>query len=69
MQCFGKNFDAWVCLNRNMNCFMSLDHAREVIGQWREEYQTIRLHSRTGGLTPDEFLIREALNFQEPAVW
>ncbi|NTV67558.1 MAG: transposase [Chlorobaculum sp.] len=38
------------------------------IGQWREEYQTIRPHSGLGGLTPEEFRIKEAENFQEPVV-
>lgn len=54
------------CLN--MNWFMSLDHAREVIGQWRDDYQTLRPHSGLGGLTPEEFRIIEAKSFQEPVV-
>ena len=54
------------CLN--LNWFMSLNHAREVIGQWRKEYQTVRPHSALGGLTPDEFRIQEAEIFQEQVV-
>jgi putative transposase len=56
--------DEWL----NMNWFMSLDHARQVIGQWREEYQTLRPHSGLGGRTPEEFRIQEAKSFQEPVV-
>jgi putative transposase len=54
------------CLN--MNWFISLDHARQVIEQWREEYQTLRPHSGLGGLTPEEFRIQETQYFQEPVV-
>ncbi|NTW55300.1 MAG: transposase [Chlorobaculum sp.] len=39
-------------------------HAREVIWQWREEYQTVRPHSGLGGLTPEEFRRKEAEIFQ-----
>jgi putative transposase len=51
------------CLN--LHWFMSLKHAREVIWQWREEYQTVRPHSGLGGLTPEEFRRKEAEIFQE----
>jgi len=51
------------CLN--MNWFMSLDHAREVIGDWRDDYQSIRPHSGLGRLTPDEFRVRETECFQK----
>ena len=51
------------CLN--LHWFMSLKHAREVIWQWREEYQTLRPHSGLGGLTPEEFRRKEAEIFQE----
>jgi putative transposase len=54
------------CLN--MNWFMSLDHARQVIGQWRDDYHAIRPHSGLGGLTQEEFRRQEAENFQEPVV-
>jgi len=42
------------CLN--VNWFMSLGHAREIIGEWREDYNSIRPHSALGTLTPEEFL-------------
>ncbi|NTV68294.1 MAG: transposase [Chlorobaculum sp.] len=47
---------------------MSLEHAREVIGQWRDDYHAIRPHSGLGGLTPEEFRIQDAKSFQEPVV-
>jgi putative transposase len=54
------------CLN--MNWFMSLDHAREVIEAWRKDYHTIRPHSGLGRLTPDEFRVRESEGFQKQVV-
>ena len=38
------------CLNTN--CFLSLEDAREKIGQWRVEYNQFRPHSSLGGKTP-----------------
>lgn len=42
------------CLN--INWFLSLKHAREVIEDWRKDYNTIRPHSALGGLAPQEFM-------------
>lgn len=42
------------CLNQNW--FMSLEHARNVIGQWRTDYNEERPHSSLGDLTPCEFM-------------
>jgi putative transposase len=41
------------CLNDNW--FLSLSHAREVIEEWRNDYNNIRPHSALDGLTPAEF--------------
>lgn len=45
------------CLNENW--FMSLEHARTVIEQWRIDYNEERPHSSLGDLTPAEFMRRE----------
>jgi len=54
------------CLN--VNWFLSLDHAREVIGQWQEDYNSIRPHSSLGRLTPVEFLVQQTNFCQEEVV-
>jgi putative transposase len=41
------------CLNTNW--FLSLKHARDIIEDWRRDYNTVRPHSSLGGLTPEEF--------------
>ncbi|MEI8033744.1 MAG: integrase core domain-containing protein, partial [Chlorobiaceae bacterium] len=43
----------------NVNWFLSLDHARDIIGKWREDYSSIRPHSSLGKLTPEEFLVQQ----------
>ena len=42
------------CLNTNW--FLSLKHARDVIEDWRKDYNTVRPHSALGGLAPEEFM-------------
>jgi putative transposase len=42
------------CLNENW--FISLSHAREVIENWRMDYNEGRPHTSLGGLTPREFV-------------
>ncbi len=42
------------CLN--MHYFMSLDHARQIIEEWRIDYNTERPHSSLDDLTPEEFI-------------
>ena len=41
------------CLNTNW--FMSLKHAREVIEEWRRDYNEVRPHSSLKGATPREY--------------
>jgi putative transposase len=41
------------CLNQNW--FVDLRHAREVIEDWRVDYNTVRPHSSLRYLTPEEF--------------
>jgi putative transposase len=41
------------CLNTNW--FFGLDHARELIAAWWEDYNEVRPHSSLGGLSPVEF--------------
>lgn len=42
------------CLN--LHYFTSLDHARQVIEDWRVDYNTERPHSSLDNLTPEEFI-------------
>lgn len=42
------------CLNTNW--FLSLKQARDVIEDWRKDYNSIRPHSSLNGLAPDEFI-------------
>ena len=46
------------CLNAHW--FLSLQDAKEKIESWREEYNTFRLHSSLGDLTPLEFAEKQA---------
>ena len=41
------------CLNQNW--FMSLGHARQIIEEWRVDYNMVRPHSSLGDMTPNEF--------------
>jgi len=43
------------CLN--LSEFSSLDHAREIINKWREEYNNNRPHSALGMMSPNDFLL------------
>ena len=42
------------CLNTNW--FLSVKHAREIIENWRKDYNTVRPHTALGGLAPQEFM-------------
>ena len=41
------------CLNTNS--FMNLKHAREIIEDWRRDYNEVRPHSLLKGITPKEY--------------
>jgi putative transposase len=45
------------CLNQHW--FLSLEHARRIVEEWRVEYNRERPHSSLGYLTPEEFLHKE----------
>jgi len=45
------------CLNENW--FMNLAHARQIIEEWRIDYNEARPHSSLGYLTPEEFIEKE----------
>ena len=54
------------CLNEHW--FMSIAHARNVIEEWRREYNTERSKKSLGGLTPDQYakqLARRAVTMPE----
>jgi putative transposase len=42
------------CLN--VNCFLSMEDAREKIERWRRDYNEFRPHSSLGNLTPQQFV-------------
>jgi putative transposase len=44
------------CLNEHL--FTSLKEAREIIEEWRADYNTNRPHTSLNGLTPTEFAAR-----------
>lgn len=44
------------CLNEHL--FRSYRHAREVIEEWRMDYNLNRPHTSLDGLTPNEFATR-----------
>ncbi len=48
------------CLNQHW--FLTIGHARQVIEEWRRDYNQARPHSSLGNLTPDEFVRREGRN-------
>jgi putative transposase len=42
------------CLS--VNWFLSLDHAQEIIDQWKWDYNHLRPHSALGDLSPEEYI-------------
>jgi putative transposase len=52
------------CLNEHW--FEGLDEAREVIEEWRQDYNQVRPHSSLGDMTPEEYAAR-LVSFQAPA--
>ncbi len=47
---------------------LCLDHARDIIGKWQEDYSSIRPHSSLGKLTPEEFLVQQKNLYQAEVV-
>jgi putative transposase len=45
------------CLNENW--FMTLEQAREIVEEWRVDYNTERPHSSLEYMTPEEFIQRD----------
>ena len=41
----------------NETLFTTLAQARAVLAEWRQDYNTVRPHSKLGGLTPAEMAI------------
>ena len=48
------------CLNQNW--FKNLPKAKEIIGDWRQEYNRIRPHSSLGNLTPEKYALKLSSN-------
>ncbi|TNB48913.1 transposase [Martelella lutilitoris] len=48
------------CLNAHL--FRSYRHAREIIADWRIDYNRHRPHTSLDGLTPNEFATRSAMD-------
>ena len=42
----------------NETVFRSLGHARELLAEWRDDYNGCRPHTSLAGLTPNEFATR-----------
>ena len=62
------------CLNENW--FVNVHHARALVGEWKEDYNTRRPHSSLGYMTPAEFaqsasphgglVVNDSANNQQP---
>lgn len=52
------------CLNENW--FMTLEQAREIVEEWRVDYNTERPHSSLEYMTPEEFIMREMSSAPTP---
>jgi putative transposase len=48
------------CLS--VNWFLSLDHAQQIIEEWRQDYNRYRPHCSLGDLTPEEFIQTQTPN-------
>ncbi len=51
------------CLNENL--FFSIEHARQIIEEWREMYNTFRPHRSLNGKTPKEFENDFEMSYQQ----
>jgi putative transposase len=52
------------CLN--VNEFTSIEHARAVLQNWRDDYNHRRPHGSLGNLTPSEYAIKGQKTDREP---
>jgi len=54
-----------------MNWFQSIDQAKRIFEQWRQEYNEIRPHSSLEGLSPLEFIqqLEKSRNTAEPLIF
>jgi putative transposase len=60
---FAASFDGRLrdeCLNEHL--FASYAHARQVINDWRNDYNNHRPHTSLEGLTPNEFATRSRMD-------
>jgi putative transposase len=48
----------WPTVTANEHLFTNLNEARNIIEEWRIDYNTNRPHSSLNGLTPTEFAAR-----------
>lgn len=65
---YGESFNGRMrdeCLNEHW--FLSLEHARRIVEEWRMDYNNERPHSSLNNLTPEEFIQqeREKLNLEK----
>ena len=64
--CYIESFNGRLrdeCLNQHW--FRSLADARQIVEEWRLDYNQARPHSALGGLTPDEY----RLGITQPGAW
>ena len=54
------------CLNTNW--FLSLKHARNIIEEWRKDYNEVRPHSSLKGFTPKEYAVITAKTLMQGAL-
>lgn len=55
--CFIESFNGRLrdeCLNENL--FFNLNHAREILTKWLDDYNEVRPHSSLGGIPPSKYL-------------
>ena len=55
------------CLNKHL--FRSLPHARRIVDEWRNDYNSCRPHTSLGGLTPNEFATRSRQDHNQNGFW
>lgn len=53
----------------NETLFRSLSHARELMADWRDDYNDCRPHTSLNGLTPNEFATRSAKDHNQNGLY